>query len=341
MLETPAPEPTPVPDLIGVAALNPDLASKPAADRLAPLDLSAHAEGNTGIDYVTTFESGAPGPHVMVNALTHGNELCGAHALVTLLERGLRPRRGRLTLSFANVAAYLKFDADDPGSSRFIDEDLNRLWSAARLERPPRTREAARARALRPLVDQVDYLLDLHSMTLPSPPLMLCGGTDKGRRLARAIGYPCHVVADAGHAAGTRLRDYGPFADPGSAKTALLIECGQHGDPASAEVALEMTLRFLDHFELIDGPDLAPYDSAPPPQGQRLIEVSEAVTVESDDFTFARDFRNLEVIETAGTAIGNDGGKPVETPYDDCVLVMPSHFLKSGQTAVRLGRFVD
>jgi predicted deacylase len=324
-----------------VPALNPEAASEAAADRLAPLDLSAHAAGNTGVDYVTTFESGAPGPHLMVNALMHGNELCGAHALVALMERRVRPRRGRLTLSFANVEAYLRYDERDPVSSRFIDEDLNRVWSAARLERPPRTREAARARALRPVIDQVDYLLDLHSMTSPSPPLMLCGETDKGRRLARAIGFPAHVVADAGHAAGARLRDYGPFADPESAKTALLIECGQHGDAASAEVALEMTVRFLDHFELIDGTDLAPYDAAPAPEGQRFVEVSEAVTVESDDFTFARDFRNLEVIEAAGTAIGNDGGKAVETPYDDCVLVMPSHFLKPGQTAVRLGRFLD
>ncbi len=277
----------------------------------------------------------------MVNALMHGNELCGAHALVALMERGVRPCRGRLTLSFANVEAYLGYDERDPIAARFIDEDLNRVWAAARLASPPRSREATRARALRPLVDEVDYLLDLHSMTLPCPPLMLCGETERGRRLARAIGFPVHVVADAGHAAGTRLRDYGPFADPESAKTALLIECGQHCEAASAAVALEMTIRFLDHFELVDGEHTAPYGSAPPPGGQRLIEVSEAVTVESDDFTFAREFRNLEVIGAAGTTIAEDGGKPVRTPYDACVLVMPTEHLKRGHTAVRLGRFVE
>jgi len=40
-------------------------------------DLSAYAQGNIGVDYVHRFESGKPGPHVLINALTHGNEICG------------------------------------------------------------------------------------------------------------------------------------------------------------------------------------------------------------------------------------------------------------------------
>ena len=42
----------------------------------------------------------------MVNALTHGNEFCGMVAVCDRLDRGVRPRIGTLTLSFANVAAY-------------------------------------------------------------------------------------------------------------------------------------------------------------------------------------------------------------------------------------------
>src|SRR5277367_5304043 len=41
-------------------------------------DLSGYTAGNTGIPYVYTFDSGVAGPHVMINALTHGNEVCGA-----------------------------------------------------------------------------------------------------------------------------------------------------------------------------------------------------------------------------------------------------------------------
>ncbi|MFL2542015.1 MAG: succinylglutamate desuccinylase, partial [Candidatus Latescibacterota bacterium] len=37
---------------------------------IAP-DISAYRVGNTGIDYVTTFDSGTAGPHVMISAVTH------------------------------------------------------------------------------------------------------------------------------------------------------------------------------------------------------------------------------------------------------------------------------
>jgi hypothetical protein len=57
-------------------------------------------------------------------------------------------------------------------------------------------------------------------------------------------------------------------------------------------------------------------------------------------FRFARVFTGLEVIAKAGTLIGWDGDREVRTPYDNCVLVMPSKRLYRGQTAVRLGRFV-
>ena len=42
-----------------------------------------------------------------------------------------------------------------------------------------------------------------------------------------------------------------------------------------------------------------------------------------------------------GTVLGWDGDEPVETPYDECVLIMPSRRLLRGQTAVRLGRYED
>ena len=48
---------------------------------LEPVDIAPYKTGNTGVDYVTTFDSGNPGPHVMISAVVHGNELCGAIAL--------------------------------------------------------------------------------------------------------------------------------------------------------------------------------------------------------------------------------------------------------------------
>src|SRR5690606_18073998 len=91
---------------------------------ITPKDISAYRTGNRGVDYVHTLESGRPGPHVIVNALTHGNEFCGMVAVTHLLEQGIRPLRGKLTLVFANVDAYHRFDPASPFDSRFVDRDF-------------------------------------------------------------------------------------------------------------------------------------------------------------------------------------------------------------------------
>jgi predicted deacylase len=317
-------------------------ASNTAVELTAP-DIEPYRAGNTGIEYVTTFDSGIAGPHVLVTALTHGNEICGAIALDRLFRAGLRPRHGKLTLAFDNVAAYQRFDPRVPIASRFVDEDFNRLWSPATLGGPRQSTELARARALRPIVDAADYLLDIHSMQYATAPLMLAGTLERSVGLARRVGIPELIMCDAGHAAGPRMRDYGGFGDPGSGKTALLIESGQHWERRAAEVATDVMLRFLialgtiarDDAQPLAGPD---FDAHP---RQRIIEVTEAVTITSDSFEFVQDFRGLEVLSPKGTLIGRDDGREVRTPYDDCVLIMPSRRLAKGQTAVRLGRYVE
>jgi predicted deacylase len=312
------------------------------AIELTPPDIEPYRAGNTGIDYVTQFDSGLPGPHVLVAALTHGNEICGAIALDRLFRAGLRPRQGTLTLAFDNVAAYQSFDRRAPTASRFVDEDFNRLWAPATLDSPRQSTELARARALRPIVDAADFLLDIHSMQYATAPLMLAGTLDRSLALARRVGIPELIMCDAGHAAGPRMRDYGGFGDPASAKTALLIEAGQHWERRAAEVATDVMLRFLIAVGALSTEDaaaLAGPDFASHPR-QRVIQVTEAVTIIGERFEFVQDFRGLEVLPHKGTLIGRDDQREIHTPYDDCVLIMPSRRLVKGQTAVRLGRYV-
>ncbi len=308
---------------------------------LVPPDISPYRAGNTGIPYVTTFDSGKPGPHALLTAVVHGNELCGAIALDFLFRENVRPTRGRMTLAFCNVAAYLQFDPDNPTASRFVDEDFNRVWSPERLDGPQRSAELTRARELRALVESADFLLDIHSMQQATAPLMMCGPLEKGRRFARTVGVPQLIVSDEGHAAGRRMRDYGAFGDPTSPKNALLIECGQHWEAASADVAKETALRFLVAVEVIPADAVGRFGLPAMPARQKLIEVTEAVTIAGDRFTFAGNYVGLDVIPRRGMEIGRDGHKPVLAPYDNCVLIMPSRRLSRGQTAVRLGRYVD
>jgi predicted deacylase len=303
-------------------------------------DLGRWASGNTGIPYAWTFAGSGAGPHVLVQALTHGNEVCGAIALDWLLAKDFRPTRGTLSMCFANVAAYRSFDRADPFGSRCVDEDFNRLWTTEVLDGPRQTADLARARVLRPLYDRVDYLLDLHSMTDRCPPLAMAGRQRKGVELAQALGIPEHIIVDGGHAAGKRLRDYAFFDHSEDPRNALLIECGQHWEASSPDVAKQVTLRFLRHFGMCDPAFLDAYVEPLPMPRQKVIEVTATVTIATDDFSFVVPVAGLVVVPKAGTLLARDGGTEVATPYDDCVLIMPTRRPKKGETAVRLGRFV-
>ncbi len=309
-----------------------------AIELTAP-DIEAHRRSSTGVDFVHTFESGRPGPHVMVNAVTHGNEICGAIAVDRLLRMGARPTRGTLTLSFANIEAFSRFDPARPFATRFIEEDFNRVWNAQTLDGPRDSVELRRARALRPFVEAADYLLDIHSMLEPSPPVMICGALDKGIRLAFDVAIPRDIVSDEGHANGTRMRDFQGFGDPASPRNALLVECGQHWERAAEHVAWQTTWRFLRHVGVVDAEAAAREIAREAPPPQRLVRVTEAVVARTPEFRFAREFGGMEVVAREGDVIAYDGAQTVRAPYDNCVLVMPvPNNIKTGLTAVRLGR---
>jgi len=310
---------------------------------LQPVDISAYARGNLGISHTHRFDSGRSGHDVVVIALVHGNELCGAHAVKRLLDLDIRPVAGSLTLCLANVAAYLTYDPAAPTRARFIDEDMNRVWDRPTLDGPRVSRELQRARELRPLVTGATRLLDIHSMQSDAAPLMLSGMATKGQDLATRIGFPELVIADGGHASGRRLRDHGAFADPAADAVALLAECGQHQSPVAATNALEIAARFLLTVGTIDADTAASIAPLRPHPTPRVIEVTDRITVRSGNragFRFVRPFEGLEVVPEAGTIIALEDGKPIRTAYDNCVMIMPSRRLVAGQTAVRLGRFV-
>jgi predicted deacylase len=308
-----------------------------------PPDITPLKSGNTGVDYVHVLDSGKPGPNVMVQALTHGNEFCGAIALKLLFDEKLKPEKGKLTLAFANVAAYARFDFDDPDRSRYIDEDYNRVWGDDALFGPRDSAELRRARQLRPFVDAADYLLDLHSMHEPCRPIMVCAvsgkGGEKSVALSRRIGTPGDLLIDTGHPAGLRMIERGAFNDPASPRTAVLIECGQHWEKSAADVAVDTLFRFLAATGVVNASICKSHSRLPPPAVQRVVRVTEPVVAKSMNLKFPYLFKGLEVIPKAGTVVATDGDTVWKTPYDDCVMVMPSlAHVKPGATVLRLGR---
>lgn len=305
--------------------------------RIPVPDIAPWIAGNTGIRGFTTLAAATPGPHVALLALTHGNELSGAIVLDRLLRARLSPERGRLTFGFVNLEAFQRFDPRQPTASRFVDEDINRVWDVAVLDGPRHSIELERAREIRPLLDTVEVLIDLHSMLWPSEPLTLCGETEKGKRLALTIGVPPLVVADHGHAGGRRIIDYPRFADPATPFAGNLIEAGQHWESATIAVAQQAVSGLLHDL------DMAPACAALPPplprQPARFARVTRVVTATTANFSFVQEFRGGDVIAKRNTVIALDGTTEIRTPHNDCLLVMPSLRPSRGHTAVRLAKF--
>ena len=305
-------------------------ASEPVFEVL-PRDLSAYREGNVGIPYVHRFESGRPGPHVLVNALTHGNELCGMVAVTHLLDSSVRPAIGTLTVSFANVAAYESFDRADPFESRQLVHNLNRVWSPEWLDGTEDSPELRRARELRPVLAAADHILDIHSTAQAVPPFWVYAGFERNAQAALAMGIPdIHLVMPDGLSTGTPVIQHGRHGRPDGTGVALVVECGQHFLQASADLATEVALRFLAHFGLIerDGATAGP---------QRRFELLSVAVVKTEGLQFSRPLVGLETF-SKGELIATDGPDEIRAPCDDCTVFMPTREPIVGREAIYLTR---
>ena len=304
-----------------------------------PPAISRWAACDSGTPYVHERTGIDAGPDVLVTALVHGNEYSGAIAVHELLTSHWQPARGRVTFAFCNVAAFERFDAQAPDASRYVDEDFNRVWSAARLACSDTSTELVRARQLQPFVARATHLLDLHSMHEPASPLLVTGTLQRNIDFAQSLQTSSQVIIDSGHADGVRMRDHGEFSDPEGQRIALLLEAGQHWQMSSVHTVRNTLMRFLVQAGCLAKTDVQPGWLLPDRNPPAPVRVTDRVVAQSMDFAFTSGFTGGEVIANAGTVIAVDAGQRITTPYDNCMLVMPSvRQLRPGVTTVRLGK---
>ena len=308
------------------------MTQNPPLLEVLPRDLSAYRQGNVGIDYVHRFESGKPGPHVLINALTHGNEICGMVAATHLLDTGVRPLIGTLTISFANVAAYESFDKARPFDSRQLVHNLNRIWSAGELDGTEESPELLRARQLRPVVAAADHILDIHSTSQDVEPFWVYPAYERNAQAALAIGRPpVHLVMPSGLGSGTPLIQHGRHGQADGQGVALVVECAQHFLQSASDVAIAAAQDFLAHFGLIEAAPRAA------PAAQRRYELLETCMVRTPDFAFTRPVEGFETF-AKGELIATDGPHEIRALCDDCTVFMPTRLPIVGREAVYLTR---
>ena len=303
------------------------------ADAIKPTQLRSH-----------TCHGLAPGPALLVLGAVHGNEVCGTHAIMQLLQDidggAISIERGSVTfVPITNPLAHqLK--------RRFGDRNLNRNMAPSAI---PQDFEDRVANVLCPLLDAHDVLLDLHSFHTGGAPFVMIGPQNNSgtlepfalaaqeMQLALHTGAPRIVegwldtyargvqrratsatdnismrsqtlVTNPNYGVGTTeyMRSRGGYA--------VTLECGQHDDPAGIDVAKHAILQTLGLLGISPVP-VAP--RAATPEILRLIDVTDKAHAAD---TFTREWRSFDAVK-AGEVIGvRQSGAEVKAQGDGFVV---------------------
>ncbi|MCC7426323.1 MAG: succinylglutamate desuccinylase/aspartoacylase family protein [Alphaproteobacteria bacterium] len=286
--------------------------------------------GWAGVPHVLRIDTGRAGPHLVVNALTHGNEVCGLAALRAVLRRRKALLRGVVTLVAANPAAHRRHDPAMPQSGRFIDEDLNRLWARARLRGPEHNAELDRARALAPIYRSADILLDIHSMATGGPPLLMFHPTRAADRLLARLPRDHHRIRFAAPIHTGRLLVEQPGLLGRQDKAAFVVECGRHGTRATDAYAVRITLALLRAAGMLRARASGPVRGV-----WQDVTALRMVRARSDAFRFGRPLAGFERV-AEGEIYAHDGMRPLRAPFGPCILLLPRLAPKRGGEAVIL-----
>lgn len=207
--------------------------------------MQVREEKEVKIYHVEGVESGV---HFTVFGGVHGNEKCGPQALARIaqnIEDGtIKITHGSFTfVPIANPKAYEQ-------NVRFTARNLNRSLY-------PKTGdevvcyEDEIGNILCPILEDTDYLLDLHSCTSRSEAFLIIGGGENTRDFANKLGVPRVIsgwheavsvnpdVPDARHSWGTTeyAREHGA--------TAITLECGNHDHPRAADAGYQAVINAL------------------------------------------------------------------------------------------------
>jgi predicted deacylase len=253
----------------------------------------------------------------------------------------VRPVRGKLTLIFANWQSHERWTPEAPNRAFFIDHDMNRVWRPDMLDSDVDGVELRRARELRPLIDTVDMLFDIHSTQQPSPPMLLPGDASRKAAFARSLGWPGLVVQDFPGSAPGRLRDHAALGAAQGQRTGLVVECGQHWVANSGDNAVQACLRFLAHLHLLDAGFLAAHAHARATPGvPRHVITTHVVVARGPGAALDQAWPDIAEVAEAGTRLGHDGIEEIRTPYPNAMLVLPVQRPRPGLPMLRFARTV-
>ena len=305
-------------------------------------DLARWAAGNTGIPYVWRFAAERPGPRVTIQALTHGNEVCGAIANDWLLRENVRPVRGHADAHVRQRRRVPPLRCRGPVRVALRGRGLQPVV----VGRSPRRRPAdARPRACPRAAPR------LRRNRLPARPAFddrpvpaagARGPAAEGAR-ARLRARPARAHRDR-----HRPRGWHPTARLRGVRRSRSIRatrCSSNAD-STGNARRRKSRSRRRCGSCATSACSTPRSSTPISTRRRCPRSARSKSPTSsrshtDDFRSRCRSRAWPSSRKRGSLLARDGATEVRTPYDDAVLIMPARRPRKGETAVRIGRFVS
>lgn len=269
----------------------------------------------SGIPGVLQIEGPAPGPSLGIMAMTHGNEPAGLAAFYSLLQASAlqeQLRCGTVYLILNNLEAGQRYfeEAEDLSFTahyRFVDQDMNRMQVPVQGSVPGDSSEVRRVNALLPLYQQLDVVLDLHSTSAPSAPMLI--EIDPSLPPLHVPGVEIMLRGILDHLVGKAL------VSLCSQAKGYVLECGSHEEPASLQVAQEASWRLLEQLGMV-----APRPHQPTPL--TCYDIYRAVIFPDESYQLERLLHSFEFLP-AGTLLAQGAGEPIVVEQDSWVIMPP------------------
>ena len=243
---------------------------------------------------------------LLITGLIHGNEVIGIEIINRVLKGFLNGRDLTLNLGFL----LCNLEAARAGE-RFIESDLNRGFCVDQIK----THEHQRALQISRVVDQADFILDLHQTIGPTlTPFFVIEHKHELIQIAHQLlpEFPIITFGEKGFSkSGKTMLEYASL----QGAKALVIECGQQG--FSAELAEKVEKACLDLIEILK------YKVIKKAERIEVLELVSSITNVNGKTHLVPGLVSYTPIR-AGQILAYNGETPVLAPFDGRV-IFPSY----------------
>lgn len=270
---------------------------------------------------IYTYETHTPGPRFLFLGSVHGDEPCGSLAIDTICEKinteKIKILKGSITfIPRVNTQAYIS-------KVRFIDVNLNRV---VKKTKNPTTYEDTLAQELLSEIEKVDYVVDLHSMTAKTVPIVFVDYiTQRNIELAKATGLSDFVYGWSELYVETEQNADTISYTNSIGLAGITIECGQHSDPESFNVAYNSIINILSTYGLIKNS----------PLHTSHIEISAYVMQkiyfkDHNKDTLMKNYKNFDVIKYGDVIATRENGEKIISEIEGHIM-LPNDSVEKGQ----------